>query len=411
MASSLSRDDIEILLTAPSFLANPYPVFARLREEAPVYWSDAWNCWLVTPYEDNLAIFRDPEHFGNGGRFNGIFNNLSAPLREELSALDHHFVRAGGIVHSDPPAHTRLRKLVHMAFTPRVIRDMTGQIDATVAELLDRVQDRGEMDVIQDLAYPLPATVIARMLGVPVQDIDRFKQWSFYILQFQTTGQATPETLRRSQSALVAMRAYLKQLADGRRAEPRDDLMTALVKAEDDGSRLTEDEMLATCVTLMIAGHETTTNLIANALLTLLRNPDQMEHLRADRSLMPGVIDEALRFESPIQRNRRVVRGDTTFRGTDMREGQVLLQMLGAANRDPRIFPNAETFDITRDPNPHIAFGFGIHFCLGAPLARLEAPSALNAILDRMPGIRLAGGPLQWESSIMRGLHALAVVF
>jgi cytochrome P450 len=410
MSALLSRE-IEPLLAASDFLDNPYPVFARLRAEAPVYWSDVWNCWLVTTYEDNMAIFRDPERFGNGGRFNRVFSSLPAPLRAELNALEHHFVRAGGIVHSDPPAHTRLRKLVHMAFTPRVIREMAAQIDAIVAELLDRVQDRGHMDVIRDLAYPLPATVIARLLGVPEKDIDHFKQWSFDVLQFQTTGQSAPHVLHRSQTALSAMRAYLKRLADERRAEPRGDLMTALVKAEDEGDRLTEDEMMATCVTLMIAGHETTTNLIANALLSLLRNPEQLARLRADRSLMSGTIEEALRFESPIQRNRRVVRVDTTYGGMEMREGQVLLQMLGAANRDPHIFPDAETFDNTRDPNPHIAFGFGIHFCLGAPLARLEAPSALNAILDRMPAMRLASEPLQWESSIMRGLHGLPVVF
>jgi len=410
MSTSLSSE-IEPMMVAPTFLDNPYPTLARLRAESPVYWSDAWNCWLVTSYEDNMAIFRDPDRFGNSGRFNRVFGVLPADLRAELNALEHHFVRSGGIVHSDPPAHTRLRNLVHMAFTPRIIREMTAQIEAIVARLLDRVSARGQMDVVRDLAYPLPATVIASMLGVPETDIDHFKQWSFDVLQFQTTGHAAPDVLHRSQAALRSMRSYLKRLAEERRADARNDLMTALVKAEDEGDRLSEDEMLATCVTFMIAGHETTTNLIANGLLSLLRNPDQMERLRADRSLMPGAIEEFLRYESPIQRNRRVVRCDTNYRGKQMAEGQVMLQMLGAANRDAQVFADAETLDITRSPNPHIAFGFGIHFCLGAPLARLEAPIALNAILDRMPTIRLASDSLLWDSSIMRGLHALPVLF
>ncbi|MFN8449115.1 MAG: cytochrome P450 [Anaerolineae bacterium] len=410
MPSSLSAE-VEPLLVSPDFLDNPYPVYARLCADEPVYWSDRWNCWLVTSYDDNMAIFRDTERFGNGERFNRIFSVLPDDLRQELSLLEHHFVRAGGLIHADPPAHTRLRKLVHLAFTPRTIREMTAQIEAIVAQLLDAVQSHGRMDVIRDFAYPLPATVIARMLGVPEQDIGYFKQWSFDVLQFQTTGQAAPDVLHYSQTALAGMRRYLKELAAARRAEPRSDLMTELVKAEDEGDRLSEDELLATCVTLMIAGHETTTNLIANGLLLLLRNPDQLERLRADRSLMPSAVEEFLRLESPIQRNRRVVRRDTTYGGKTMQAGQVLFQMLGAANRDPAVFRDAATMDIARDPNPHIAFGFGIHFCLGAPLARLEAPIALNAILDRMPDIRLADAELKWESSIMRGLHALPVLF
>jgi len=403
--------DLDSALTSAAFLGNPYPTLARLRAECPVYWSDAWNCWLVTSYEDNMAVFRDPEHFGNGGRFTRLFSQVSADVRQELELLEHHFVRAGGLIHSDPPAHTRLRNLVHLAFTPRRIREMTEQIESIVVELLDAVQANGQMDVIHDLAYPLPATVIARLLGVPEADIDHFKQWSFEVLQFQTTAQAIPDVMRQSQDSLGAMRDYLKRLADMRRAEPRDDLMTALVRAEDEGDRLTEDEMLATCVTLMIAGHETTTNLIANGLLALLRHPAQMRRLQENRALMPAAVEEFLRYESPIQRNRRVIRQDTMYGGQTMCEGQVLFQMLGAANRDPQVFPDPDRLDITRDPNPHIAFGFGIHFCLGAPLARLEAPIALSAILDRMPKIRLASESPEWVPSIMRGLHSLPVEF
>jgi pimeloyl-[acyl-carrier protein] synthase len=267
------------------------------------------------------------------------------------------------------------------------------------------------MEFVHDFAYPLPATVVARMLGVPRQDIDRFKQWSFEALMFQATGRASAEVVRTSQAALVAMKDYLRKLAQQRRADPQDDLMTALVAAEEEGDMLTEAELLSTCVTMMVAGHETTTNLIANGLLLLLRNPDKLDQLLQDRSLMERAVEEFLRYESPIQRNRRVVKHDLEFEGYPMKKGQPLFQMLGAANRDPEQFANPHQLDLARNPNQHIAFGMGIHFCLGAPLARLEAPIAFNAILDRMPNLRLATDHVEWTPGVMRSLKALPLTF
>jgi len=249
------------------------------------------------------------------------------------------------------------------------------------------------------------------MLGVPRQDIDRFKQWSYEALVFQATGRATPEAVRLSQRALVAMKDYLRSLANQRRADPQNDLMTALVVAENEGDKLTEEEMLSTCVTMMVAGHETTTNLIGNGLLLLLRNPDKLEQLRQDRLLMESAIEEFLRYESPIQRNRRVVKHDLEFAGKRMKQGQPLFQMLGAANRDPEQFPDPDVLDLSRSPNQHLAFGMGIHFCLGAPLARLEAPIAFNTILDRMPELRLAADHVEWTPGVMRSLKALPLAF
>ena len=398
-------------LVSPAFLSDPYPVYRQLQAEAPVYWSEFWNAWLVTGYDDNLAVFRDSEHFGNAGRFNGLFAGLTPDVRQDVERLEAHFTRSGGLIHSDPPDHTRLRRLVHLAFAPRIVRQMQPLIESIVQRCLDAVQGRGQMDVIHDLAYPLPATVVARMLGVPEQDIDRFKRWSYEVLLFQATGRTTPDVVRLSNTALVEMKDYLRRLAVSCRAEPQDDLMTALVQAEDQGDRLTEEEMLATCLTLMVAGHETTTNLIANGTLTLLRHPDQLERLRDNPALMDSAVEEFLRYESPIQRNRRVVRTEVEFGGQPMKPGEVVFQMLGAANRDPDVFPDPDTLDITRQPNPHIAFGFGIHFCLGAPLARLEAPIALRALIDRLPAMRLADAELEWVPNIMRGLKSLRVTF
>lgn len=410
MAQSV-YERIDQLLLSQDFLDDPYPTYHLLQAEAPVYWSEAWGCWLVTGYRENIAIFKDWENFSNVGRWNTLFDDLPLDVRAEVESLENHYRYSHGLIHSDPPDHTRLRKLVHMAFSPRAVRVMREQVEQIVQEHLDAVQASGRMEVIHDLAYPLPATVVARMLGVPEQDIDRFKQWSHEALLFQATGRATPDTVRLSHQALMMMKDYLSQLAKRRRADPQDDLMTALVTAEDEGDKLTEEEMISTCVTLMVAGHETTTNLIGNGLLALLRHPDKMDQLRRDRSLMESAVEEFLRYDSPLHRNRRAVARDMEFEGQHMKRGQPLFQMLGAANRDPQQFPNPDALDLTRTPNQHIAFGFGIHFCLGAPLARLEAPIAFNAILDRMPHMRLATDQVEWLPGVMHSLKALPVVF
>ncbi len=408
---TLALNDIDQHLVTRDFLRDPYPAYRQLLEEDPVHWCEPWNAWLVMPYEDNLALFRDSQNFGNANRFDTLFEHLPDDVRAEIRPLEDHFVRSGGLIHADPPDHTRLRNLVHTAFTPRVIRRMQALVESIVEKCLDTVQPSGQMDLIHDLAYPLPATVIASLLGVPEQDIDSFKRWSYEVLLFQAMGRTTPEIVRISHASMVEMKGYLRRLAAQRRAEPQDDLMTELVRAEDQGDKLREEELLSTCVTFMVAGHETTTNLIGNGILTLLEHPEQAQRLRENPALMPAAVEEMLRYESPIQRNRRVIRRDLEYKGKRMKKGEILFQMLGAANRDPAVFADPDTFDMTRQPNPHIAFGYGIHFCLGAPLARLEAPIALNALLQRMPDLRLTTDDLEWVPNIMRGAKNIPLAF
>lgn len=406
----LIKVDLDSLLTSPAFVQNPYPVFDRLRDADPVYWSDAWNCWVVTSYEDVVGLFKDVAHFSNRNRFDALFAAVPPDVRGDIQPLETHYTGIG-LIHSDPPDHTRLRKLIHMAFTPRVIREMRESVQSIVDRYLDKVQADGEMDALWDLAFPLPATVIAIMLGVPLEHIDKLKSWTVESLLFQATGRASESDLKRSQTALLEMKDYLRTLVRARRAEPADDLMTALVQAEDAGDKLTEDELLSTCVTLMVAGHETTTNLIANGLLTMLRNPDILATLRDNRALIPDAVEEFLRLESPIQRNRRVISTDFEYKGHVMRKGEAVLQMLGAANRDPRQFERPAEFDANRSPNAHISFGLGIHFCLGAPLARLEAPIAFNSLFDRFPNLQLATDTVEWQPGVMRSLSSLPVTF
>lgn len=395
------------LLASPAFADNPYPVYQRLRDEAPVYWSALWGCWVLTRYDDVQATFKDPQQFLNGGRFTSLFDALPQAVQAEIQPMMNHFKT--GIINTDPPDHTRLRALVHKAFTPRIVRAMQPKIQALVDGYLDAAPD--EIDLIRDLAYPLPVTVITTLLGVPSDERDQFKHWSDVIMAFQASGRTTPAIIRQSQQALLEMRAYLSGVIAQRRAEPQDDLISALVNAEENGDQLTEEEMLITCVTLLIAGHETTTNLIGNGIYLLLTHPNQRQELIAHPELMRTAIEEFLRHETPLQRNRKVAAHDLEFGGQHIRQGQLLLQIVGSANHDPAYFVAPEALNIRRDPNPHIAFGHGIHFCLGAPLARVEAATALRTVLERWPRLRLAAPAAEWHrNSVLRGLRRLPVL-
>lgn len=402
--------DLDRQLVSPEYYADPYPFYARLRVEAPVHWSDTLGGWMVTRYDDVLSTLRDTDHFSNQGRFHAVLNPFPPEVRARLQAFDDHF--AVGLIGSDPPDHTRLRGLVNLSLTPRIVDRLRPRVQALVDTFLDAVQEQGRMDVIRDLAYPLPATVIAELLGVPPSDRDRFKLWSEGIFAFQGTGRATPELVEYAQTHLLAMRAFLSELLAERRLNPRDDLLTRLVEAEAAGARLTESELLTTCVTLLTAGHETTTNLIGNGLLLLLRHPDQLGLMRDNPRLLPSAIEECLRYESPLQRNPRRVKEDVELRGQRLRRGDYVMQILGSANRDPVRFSDPDRFDIARAAGGHVAFGFGIHFCVGAPLARLEAPIAIHTILRRFPRLALATDRPEWHHhGLLRGLKALPVTF
>jgi cytochrome P450 len=402
---NVTVDEVDRSLATAAFYADPYPTYRLLRSADPVHWSDSLGGWMLTRYEDVLTTLRDHSHFSSRGRMLGALPYLPSDARERLRPLEQHF--SVGLINVDPPDHQRLRTLVTAAFTPRVVETLRPRIQALVDELLDTVQEAGTMDIIADLAYPLLAIVIAELMGVPPEDRDRFKVWSDEILAFQGTGRVSLDVFDRSQQALLMMREFLAELLAQRRAASRDDLLTHLSVAEAAGDRLTAAELLTTCVNLLTAGHESTTNLIGNGLFTLLTHPDEMRRLIADPSLWPTAVDEMLRYESPFQRNMRRVALDVAVGGKLLRRGDLVLQILGAANRDPAVFPAPDRFDIARQPNRHLAFGFGIHFCVGAPLARLEALIALGTMLRRFQRLELAVEVVEWQEHAL----VLAVCF
>ena len=396
------------LLSSEAFNENPYPVYHQMRDKAPVYWSDAWGCWMLTRYQDITWTLQDYQTFTSLGRLTASMD-LPEPLWEKVEPLVRHYSQ--GLINVDPPDHTRMRKLVHMAFTPRTIRKMQSYIQDIVERLIDDQIERGEMDIIWDFSYPLPITVIAEMMGIPLEDHAKFKAWSGEIVGFMATPKPTPQILLKSQDALLAMQQYFRDIYAKRRQQPEDDLITALVRAELEGDKLTEEEMVSSCVTILIGGHETTTYLIANGLYALLQHPDQLRRLRDNPDLADSATEEFLRYDGPFQRNRRIATRDVQLGDVTIEKDQLIMQLLGAANRDPAHFPDPDALDITRSPNKHLAFGYGPHFCLGAPLARLEAPTAYRVLLQRLKNIRLAHDSLEWNNALFRGLKSLPIQF
>jgi cytochrome P450 len=405
-------DALEAALLTEAFVANPYSVLDRLRELAPVYWSPSVGGWILTRYDDVLATFKDTADYSNEGRLGQASLHLSAEARRGLGEFEAHY-QTKGLLHSDPPDHTRLRRLVLKAFSPRVIESMRPRIQRIVDDLLDKVQSDGGMEVIDDLAFALPVTVLAGLLGVPASDGARFGEWADRLLAFQGVNRPGRGVLLAAQSALIEARAYLTDLIALRRREPGEDLMTLMTFSTPDGESLTDDEILNTGITLLTAGHETTTSLIGNGLFTLLSSPDQWAKLRADHGLVKPAIEEILRYESPVSRQPRLLKRDTELNGSTLKAGQMAFQMLGAANRDPEQFDEPNTFDIARTPNRHIAFGHGIHFCIGAPLSRAEGEIVFSTILERLPSIRLVDPEPAWDTSKAnsRVLRKLPVTF
>jgi cytochrome P450 len=391
---------------APDYAADPHPQYARLRERDPVHRSHLAGGWMLTRFRDVEAVLRDPR-FSADDRSWSRFERIRR--RNERAGVWPEGEFDPPLLRLDPPDHTRLRRLVTKAFTPRAIAALEPRIEKLVAELLDAVQDAGGFDVVRELAYPLPVTVIAELLGVPGGDLARFKHWSDEVVR--SIGVATLDDLRRARRASDELVAYLEGIAEERRREPREDLISALLRAEEAGDQLERKEVFSICVLLLVAGNETTTNLIGSGVLALLRHPEQLARLREDPSLLPNAVEEMLRFDGPVQLTSRFPLEDVAWSdGRVFRRGQQVLLGIAAANRDPEANPHPERFDVTRSEVRHLAFGHGAHFCLGAALARLEARHAIGALVRRFPGLRLAGeGPVWGDNTILRGPRSLPV--
>jgi len=393
----------------PSFQQNPYPFYDAIRVAAPIYdWPDG-NMWLFTQHDDVTTLLRDKRL---GRTMDHILTRAERGL-QPVAEAEAPFYKLGqhSMFDKEPPDHTRLRSLVHKVFTPRRVENLRGRIQAISDELLDRVIHEGHMDILEDFAVPLPVTVIAELLGVPEADRHRLRPWSRDIVAMYELDH-TDEQARRAVQASVEFSDYLRSLAHQRRRQPGDDLISALTLVEEAGDQLTENELISTCVLLLNAGHEATVNVIGNGMLALLTHPDQMRALLGDPALTSTAVEEMMRYDTPLQLFRRWVLEDIDYKGMKFKQGTEVALMFGAANRDPDRFPDPHTFDITRADNPHISFGNGIHYCLGAPLARLELQVAIATLLRRLPGLRLQGdAPRYRDTYVIRGLRELPVVF
>ncbi|MGV9315872.1 cytochrome P450 [Streptomyces sp. NPDC003691] len=391
---------------SPAFVADPYPAYERLRSDGRVHWFEPTRQWLVPHYADVSALLRDRrlgrtylhrfthEEFGR---------TPPPPEHEPFHTLNDH-----GILDLEAPDHTRIRRLVTKAFTPRTVAALEPTVRRLAAELVAGLRKAGGGDLLADVAEPLPVAVIAEMLGVPEEDRYLLRPWSADICgMFELNP--SEETARRAVTASLEFSAYLRMLIAERRTNPGEDLISALIAAYDEGDRLSEQEMISTCVLLLNAGHEATVNTTANGWWTLFRHPEQLAALRADHSLLPTAVEELMRFDTPLQMFERWVLDDIEIGGTVVPRGAELALLFGSANRDPARFTDPDTLDLARADNPHITFGAGIHFCLGAPLARIELAASFGELLREAPTMRLAGEP-EWQPGyVIRGVRALPV--
>jgi cytochrome P450 len=390
-------------IASSKFKAAPFPFYAQLRSEAPVYRTmlpDKRSVWLVTRYDDVLAALKDD-------RFSK--DKINARTPPWLPGMFRPLLR--NMLDVDVPDHTRLRGLVQKVFTARLIENLRERIQDLADKLLNQVQAEGGMDLIRDYALQIPTTIIAELLGVPVKDRLKFHRWSNAAIASTSSRLGVLMALPHA----VAFLRYIRMLVKARRENPEDDLVTALVRAEEAGDQLSEDELVAMIFLLLVAGHETTVNLIGNGMLALLENPDQINRLRDNPALIKTAIEELLRYSGPLETaTERYTREDTTIAGVTVPRGELVLAVLVSANRDEQQFEDADRLDLEREPNPHVAFGFGIHYCLGASLARLEGQIAIATLLRRIPNLKIAipSNALHWRRGlVLRGLESLPVAF
>ncbi|HVC81708.1 MAG TPA: cytochrome P450 [Chloroflexota bacterium] len=384
-----------------------YEIYRQLRQDHPVRWDPRWSIWVVTGYPEVAAALNDPRITAHrsGMDISWLPPERQGALEPVLRALRTQMLFLDG------PDHSRLRSLANKAFTPRVVETMRERIQAMVDDLLDTAAARGRMDVVADLADPVPVRVIGNLLGVPPKDNSMLKRWSDHFAAFLDGSSLTPDTAAQALQSIGEFMVYFRHLTLSRRGAAHDDLLQALANAEVAGDRLSEDELLANCVLLLAAGHETTTNLIANGLFSLLKHPEQCAMLRAEPSLIQNAVNELLRYESPVQNTERRALVDLDLGGAQIAADQYLLIVLGAANRDPRTFTNPDTLDIRRQGPAHMAFGYGHHFCLGAALARVEGRIAIGSVIRRFPNLHLESADPRWKRSMLfRSLETLPVI-
>ncbi|TCP29446.1 cytochrome P450 [Scopulibacillus darangshiensis] len=398
---------VKLNLFDDHFNQNPYPTFSDLRKDEPVYQTimpDGQQAWIITRYEDAALALKEPR-FVKDPENAGHEIAADSPLNPKNNILAKHMLI------SDPPDHRRLRSLVQQAFTPRKIEGLRGRIEEITNDLLDGMEDKDQIDLIQSLAFPLPIIVICEMLGVPKEDHDKFRRWSNRIVETVNNAERAKEV----KGDIEAFVGYLRDWIDKRRQDPREDMISDLILAEQEGDKLTEQELYSLVFLLLIAGHETTVNLIGNGVLALLQHPEQKRLLQNHPELIKNAIEELLRYDGPVMfSTSRWASEDIDFIGKTISKGDLVLIALDSANRDPEHFPEPDKLDLNREPNRHLAFGKGIHFCLGAPLARLEAELAINTLLRRVPNLALACKPdaLTWRPGmLMRGLDKLPVTW
>ena len=416
-------------LLQPEVRVNPYPFYAQLRSQAPVYWDEEMGFWVLTRYADIASVYTD-DRFSRAQGLMSNFRRLEESERRIAEPVYRSFSKT--MFYADPPYHTHLRGLMNNAFTPRRVEKMRPYIQRIVDELLDHVQANGHMDVIHDLAYPLPVMVIAELLGLPTNDRARFKGWSDDLFAILGTVRHSSQLMERAAQSLAEMTEYVTELSRQRREQPRDDLLSVLLSVVDEElecphphhaqgrlshqghapGQLTQEELVANINILLSTGHETTTHLIGNGLLALLQHTDQMKKLRNQPAFVASAIEEVMRYDNPVQITYRSALEDVEIGGKQIHKGDLVNSILGSANRDTEHYTEPDRFDITRNEGRHLNFGLGIHFCIGASLVRLEAEIAFNTILRRFPSLQLATNSLDWqEHPIFRGLKALPVSF
>ncbi len=391
----MGRQELDII--APPALENPYPVYRLLREEEPVHWSEAMQAWILTRHSDVSHVLRHP---GFAKQAQRVLGTRTAP-GPELP-----FRRS--MLFADPPEHTRLRSAVSKAFTVRTIEMLRPRIEACVTQLLDRAASQDELDLVPAFANPLPISVIAELLGVPMANQDRLLHW-VQLLARSFDAFLPREVMQKVLESRRELSDFIRGIIALRREEPREDLLSGLIALETQGDALSPSELTEMAELLLVAGHETTANLIGGAVLALLRNPEQLARLRQDQNLTESAVEELLRYCSPVQAVWEMAAEEVAIGGYNIRRGQVVLPIIAAANRDPEVFDDPDRLDLGRKPNRHIAFGRGIHFCLGAPLAQLQARIALRLLVERFPRLRLAGEPNLETLSGFRGVSSLPV--